>query len=379
MISSYKKNAKIVLSNGITFPGFSFGASGTVVGEIVFNTGMTGYQEVITDPSYFGQILTFTYPEIGNTGINLEDSESNSSIKGIIVRNYSSNNSNWRSHIDFNQWLIEQNIIGLFGIDTRALVKILRSNGSMNGVLTSEEKNIDSCLKILSSTPKMEGLNLSKEVSTKKQYFWRNISETDFDVRKRNYDHLKKFKIVAIDFGIKKSILNRLVSYGCEILVLPSNSSLNDVLSNKPDGIFFSNGPGDPSSVSEGIDLAKSLIDYGDIPMFGICLGHQIFGLALGASTYKLTFGHRGLNHPCGINNKIEITSQNHGFAIDPNSLPKDIVKITHYNLNDNTVAGLEVVNKPIFSVQYHPEAGPGPHDSDYLFKKFVSQMLERC
>jgi carbamoyl-phosphate synthase small subunit len=379
MINPYKKNAKLILNNGIVFPGFSFGASGTAVGEIVFNTGMTGYQEVITDPSYYGQILTFTYPEIGNTGINLEDSESDISVKGLIVRNYSSNNSNWRSLKNFNQWLVEKNIIGLYGIDTRALVKILRSNGSMNGLLTSEDKTVESCLKIIHETPKMEGLNLSKEVSTEQQYLWQKTTETDFDVRKKFYEKINNLKIVAIDFGIKKSILNRLVSHGCEVLVLPSRSSLNDVLSKKPDGIFFSNGPGDPSSVTEGIDLAKSLIEYGEIPMFGICLGHQIFGIALGGSTYKLPFGHRGLNHPCGMNNQIEITSQNHGFAIDPNSLPKDIVKITHYNLNDNTVAGLEVINKPIFSVQYHPEAGPGPHDSDYLFKKFVSLMLERC
>jgi carbamoyl-phosphate synthase small subunit len=379
MINPYKKNAKLVLSNGISFPGFSFGASGTTVGEIVFNTGMTGYQEVITDPSYFGQILTFTYPEIGNTGINLEDSESSISVKGIIVKNYSSNNSNWRSKKNFEQWLVENNIIGLYGIDTRALVKILRSNGSMNGVLTSEDKSVEDCLNIINETPKMEGLNLSKFVSTKEQYLWRSSSETDFDIRKIYSEKNNKLKIVAIDFGIKKSILNRLVSHGCEILVLPYQSSLKDVLSNNPDGIFFSNGPGDPSSVNEGIELARSLIEYGEIPMFGICLGHQIFGLALGGSTFKLPFGHRGLNHPCGINNKIEITSQNHGFAIDPNSLPKDKVKITHYNLNDNTVAGLEVKNKPIFSVQYHPEAGPGPHDSDYLFKKFVSLMLERC
>jgi len=379
MTNPYKKNAKLVLSNGIVFPGFSFGASGTAVGEIVFNTGMTGYQEVITDPSYYGQILTFTYPEIGNTGISLEDSESKISVKGIIVRNYSSNNSNWRSSKDFNQWLIEKNIVGLFGIDTRALVKILRSNGSMNGVITSENIAAENCLKIIQETPIMEGLNLSKHVSSKQKYLWKNPTETDFDVRKQYSEKRKKLKIVAIDFGIKKSILNRLVSYGCQILVLPSQSSLEDVLSNKPDGIFFSNGPGDPSSVTEGIDLAKSLIEYGEIPMFGICLGHQIFGLALGGSTYKLPFGHRGLNHPCGKNNQIEITSQNHGFAIDPNSLSKDKVKITHYNLNDNTVAGLEVNNKPIFSVQYHPEAGPGPHDSDYLFKKFVSLMLERC
>ena len=379
MNNPYKKNAKLVLSNGIIFPGFSFGASGTAVGEVVFNTGMTGYQEVITDPSYYGQILTFTYPEIGNTGINLEDSESSISVKGIIVRNHSSNNSNWRSLKNFNQWLVEKNIIGLYGIDTRALVKILRSNGSMNGILTSEDETVENCLKKISEIPKMEGLNLSKEVTTKQQYLWQKTSETNFDIRKRDIESTKKLKIVAIDFGIKKSILNRLVSHGCEVLVLPSRSSFKDVLSKKPDGIFFSNGPGDPSSVNEGIDLARSLIEHGEIPMFGICLGHQIFGLALGGATYKLQFGHRGLNHPCGMNNRIEITSQNHGFAIDPNSLSKDIVKITHYNLNDNTVAGLEVNNKPIFSVQYHPEAGPGPHDSDYLFKKFVSLMLERC
>jgi carbamoyl-phosphate synthase small subunit len=379
MINHYKKNSKLVLSNGTVFTGFSFGASGTAVGEVVFNTGMTGYQEVITDPSYYGQILTFTYPEIGNTGINDEDSESSICVKGIIVRNYSSNNSNWRSLKNFNQWLFEKNIIGLYGIDTRALVKILRSNGSMNGVLTSEDKTREDCLKIIHEAPKMEGLNLSKVVSTKQQYIWQNPTETHFDVRKTYSEKTNKLKIVAIDFGIKKSILNRLVSHGCEILVLPSKSTFKEVLSYKPDGIFFSNGPGDPSSVTEGIDLARSLIEHGEIPMFGICLGHQIFGLALGGSTYKLPFGHRGLNHPCGKDNQIEITSQNHGFAIDPNSLSKEVVKITHYNLNDNTVAGLEVKNKPIFSVQYHPEAGPGPHDSDYLFKKFVSQMLERC
>jgi len=379
MINPYKKNAKLVLSNGIVFPGFSFGALGTSVGEIVFNTGMTGYQEVISDPSYYGQILTFTYPEIGNTGINLEDSESNKSVKGIIVRNYSSNNSNWRSTKIFDKWLVEKNIVGLYGIDTRALVKILRSNGSMNGVLTSENIDLENCLELINEAPKMEGLNLSKEVSTKHKYLWQQPTETDFDVRKEYSKINDKLKVVAIDFGIKKSILNRLVSYGCEILVLPSRTSLKEVLSQKPDGIFFSNGPGDPSSVTEGIDLARLLIEHGEIPMFGICLGHQIFGLALGGSTYKLPFGHRGLNHPCGRNSQIEITSQNHGFAIDPNSLSKNIAKITHYNLNDNTVAGLEVNNKPIFSVQYHPEAGPGPHDSDYLFKNFVSLMLERC
>ena len=375
----YKKNAKLVLSNGLTFSGYSFGAVGSIVGEIVFNTGMTGYQEVITDPSYFGQILTFTYPEIGNTGINFEDSESDNYVKGLIVRNYSSNNSNWRSKLNFNQWLIDNNIVGLYGIDTRALVKILRSNGSMNGLITSEENDLDTCLEIISKAPNMKGLNLAKEVSTKNNYFWKETTKTDFDVRERLANNGNKLKIVAIDFGIKKSILNRLVSHGCEVLVLPSNSSLEDVLGHDPDGIFFSNGPGDPSTVFDGINLAKSLINNGKIPMFGICLGHQIFGLALGGKTYKLPFGHRGLNHPCGLNNNVEITSQNHGFAIDLHSLSDDFVEITHFNLNDKTVAGLKLVNKPIFSVQYHPEAGPGPHDSDYLFGKFVSLMLERC
>ncbi len=375
----FKKNAKLVLSNGITFFGYSFGAFGSTVGEIVFNTGMTGYQEVITDPSYFGQILTFTYPEIGNTGINLEDSESDDSVRGLIVRNYSSNDSNWRSKLNFNQWLIDNNIVGIYGVDTRALVKILRSNGSMNGVITAEKTDLDTCLKLISNAPNMKGLNLAKEVSTKKNYLWNKTTKTDFDIRERFSNNVNKLKIVAIDFGIKKSILNRLVANGCEVLVLPANSSFDDVLSHHPDGIVFSNGPGDPSSVHDGIKLAKSLINYGQIPMFGICLGHQIFGLALGGETYKLPFGHRGLNHPCGLNNNIEITSQNHGFAIDPNSLPNELVEITHFNLNDKTVAGLKLINKPIFSVQYHPEAGPGPHDSDYLFQKFVSLMLERC
>ena len=375
----FKKNAKIVLSNGITFSGYSFGALGSTVGEIVFNTGMTGYQEVITDPSYFGQILTFTYPEIGNTGINFEDSESDKYVKGLIVRNYSRNNSNWRSKQDLNQWLIDNKIVGIYGVDTRAIVKILRSNGSMNGLITSEKTDLDTCLEIISNTPDMRGLNLSKKVSTKTNYLWEETTKTDFDVRKKLFHNINKLKIVAIDFGIKKSILNRLVSHGCEVLVLPSHSSFEDVLFHDPDGIFFSNGPGDPSSVLDGIKLAKSLIKYGEIPMFGICLGHQIFGLALGGNTYKLGFGHRGLNHPCGMNNNIEITSQNHGFALDPNSLSNELVEITHYNLNDKTVAGLKLINKPIFSVQYHPEASPGPHDSDYLFEKFVSLMLERC
>ena len=378
MYRNLKKDAKLILENGIIFKGFSFGAKGKALGEIVFNTGMTGYQEVMTDPSYFGQILTFTYPEIGNTGINFEDYESkNNIVKAIIVRNFSNNKSNWRSKISFNQWLIDKNVIGLCGIDTRALVKILRNKGSMNGLITSEKINDEDCFEMLNNYPKMNGLDLASKVSTKEQYTWDKPCNNQFE--SYEFATKEKLKVVAIDFGIKKSILNKLTSLGCDVLVLPSSSSIDDVLSHNPNGIFFSNGPGDPSAVNEGIHLARQLIQLGNIPMFGICLGHQIFGLALGGETFKLPFGHRGLNHPCGIRSKIEITSQNHGFAIQAKSIPNEIAEITHLNLNDKTVAGLKIKNKPIFSVQYHPEAGPGPNDSQYLFRNFVSLMLERC
>ena len=379
MDKSFKKDAKLILQNGSVFKGFSFGAKGQALGEVVFNTGMTGYQEVMTDPSYFGQLLTFTYPEIGNTGINYEDSESlNNVVSAIIVRNYSNNTSNWRSRISLNEWMLKNNVIGLYGIDTRALVKILRKNGSMNGIITTDELTFDECMNLIDKSPKMSGLNLSEKVSTKKRYIWSETSKPNFDIRLQK-SISKKLKVVAIDFGIKKSILQRFISHGCEVVVLPASSTFQEVLSENPNGVFFSNGPGDPSAVKEGIQLAKSLMEIGTLPMFGICLGHQIFGLALGGQTYKLQFGHRGLNHPCGSENIVEITSQNHGFVIDGKSLSQDKVQITHLNLNDKTVAGLKVINKPIFSVQYHPEAGPGPHDSDYLFKNFVSLMLERC
>ena len=380
MNDPFKKNGKLVLSNGVIFNGYSFGAKGKAIGEVVFNTGMTGYQEVITDPSYFGQILVFTYPEIGNTGINFEDSESdNNFVKGIIVRNFSNNTSNWRSKLSLDEWLKKNNIIGLFGIDTRALVKILREDGSMNGIIATEEISVESCKNSLKNTPSISGLNFASKVSTTKEYLW-NSSESNFLFGNFSRNQKKeKLKVVAIDFGIKKSILNRLTYYGCGVIVLPSRTSIDNVLSYEPNGIFFSNGPGDPSCVYEGIQLAKDLIEIGNIPMFGICLGHQIFGLAIGGKTYKLTFGHRGLNHPCGAGNKIDITSQNHGFALASDSIPNDIAEITFLNLNDKTVAGLKIKNKPIFSVQYHPEAAPGPHDSDYLFRNFVSLMLERC
>jgi len=380
MNDPFKKNAKLVLANGTVFNGYSFGATGKALGEVVFNTGMTGYQEVMTDPSYFGQILVFTYPEIGNTGINFEDSESDKNIvKGIVVRNFSNNTSNWRSKLSLNEWLKKNNVIGLFGIDTRALVKILREDGSMNGIITNEDISIEGCKHYLNNFPDMKGLNLASKVSTTKEYLWDHF-DSDFSYGKLSINCKKeKLKVVAIDFGIKKSILNRLSYYGCEVIVLPFKTTIENVLSHEPNGIFFSNGPGDPACVHEGIKLAKELMEIGNIPMFGICLGHQIFGLALGGKTYKLSFGHRGLNHPCGTDNKVDITSQNHGFALDADSIPEDVAEINFLNLNDKTVAGLRIKNKPIFSVQYHPEAGPGPHDSDYLFNNFVSLMLERC
>ena len=258
-------------------------------------------------------------------------------------------------------------------------MKILREDGSMNAIITTEDISFESCMELLNNAPNMSGLNLASKVSTDKHYVW-NKSDSNFLFGKvSNNQKNQKLKVVAIDFGIKKSILNRLSYFGCEVIILPYNTTTENVLSYEPNGIFFSNGPGDPSSVHEGINLAKDLINIGNIPMFGICLGHQIFGLALGGKTYKLSFGHRGLNHPCGIGNKVDITSQNHGFALASESIPEGIAEVTFLNLNDKTVAGLQVKNKPIFSVQYHPEAGPGPHDSDYLFEKFVSLMLERC
>ena len=276
MDKSFKKDAKLILQNGSVFKGFSFGAKGQALGEVVFNTGMTGYQEVMTDPSYFGQLLTFTYPEIGNTGINYEDSESlDNIVKAIIVRNYSNNTSNWRSKVSLSEWMLKNNVIGLYGIDTRALVKILRKNGSMNGIITTDELTFDECMNLIDKSPKMSGLDLSEKVSTKKRYIWSETSKPNFDIRLQK-SISKKLKVVAIDFGIKKSILQRFISHGCEVVVLPASSTFQEVLSENPNGVFFSNGPGDPSAVKEGIQLAKSLMEIGTLPMFGICLGHQI-------------------------------------------------------------------------------------------------------
>ena len=367
--------ALLVLADGTAYPGFSFGALGTTIGEVVFNTGMTGYQEVLTDPSYSGQMVTFTYPELGNTGVNSDDEESDRPhVKGVIARNICQRPSNWRSTQSLSDYLIQHNVIGIYGIDTRSLTRKLRSSGAMNGAISTEILDPADLVLQVQAAPSMAGLNLVKAVTTTQTYEWTEPTEAlwEFsDSAAKSSTVAQKFTVVALDFGIKRNILKRLASYGCRVIVVPADTSAEEILSHNPDGIFLSNGPGDPAAVIEGIATTRSLLDSGK-PIFGICMGHQLLGLALGAETFKLKFGHRGLNHPAGLTEKIEITSQNHGFAIEPDSLALDRLEITHLNLNDRTVAGLKHKTLPIFSVQYHPEASPGPHDADYLFEQFV-------
>jgi carbamoyl-phosphate synthase small subunit len=379
-IMSAAKPALLVLADGTTYRGWSFGAIGTTLGEVVFNTGMTGYQEVLTDPSYHGQIVTFTYPELGNTGINPDDEESDRpQIQGVIARNICHRPSNWRSQQSLPDYLEEHGIPGIYGIDTRALTRKLRSSGAINGAISSEILDPAELLAKVHTAPDMNGLNLVRVVSTKTTYDWSKASTDQWDFQPLNNlprNTTETFNVVAIDFGIKRNILHRLTSHGCRVKVVPANTSATEILSYQPDGIFLSNGPGDPAAVTEGIATTKALL-AAQKPIFGICMGHQILGLALGAATFKLKFGHRGLNQPTGLAlQPVEITSQNHGFAITPESLHAD-VEVTHLNLNDLTVAGLRHKTLPFFSVQYHPEASPGPHDADYLFGRFVEQMRQ--
>lgn len=369
--------ALLVLADGTTYQGFSFGAPGTTIGEVVFNTGMTGYQEVLTDPSYCGQIVTFTYPELGNTGVNPEDEESNQpQIKGAIARNICPRPSNWRSTQSLSEYLQEHKIPGIYGIDTRALTRKIRTLGAMNGAISTEILDPTELLEKVQSAPSMAGLNLVQEVTTKEVYQWSEPTNAawEFNPSVSGYSG-EQYTVVAIDFGVKKNILRRLASYGCRVVVVPANTPPAEILKYNPDGIFLSNGPGDPAAVNEGIETTKELLKSSK-PVFGICMGHQVLGLALGADTFKLKFGHRGLNQPAGLQQQVEITSQNHGFAINPDSLATE-VEITHLNLNDKTVAGLRHKSLPLFSVQYHPEASPGPHDADYLFERFVQVMQD--
>ncbi|PSF36797.1 carbamoyl phosphate synthase small subunit [Aphanothece hegewaldii CCALA 016] len=371
------KPALLVLADGTAYRGWSFGATGTTVGEVVFNTGMTGYQEVLTDPSYAGQIVTFTYPELGNTGVNPEDEESQRpQVRGVVARNITHRPSNWRSTQSLSEYLIQHKIIGIYGIDTRALTRQLRSVGAMNGGISTEILNPDEFTRQIQATPSMAGLNLVKEVTTRTIYEWSTPTAPNWEFRPENGEEKASLTVVAIDFGVKRNILRRLASYGCRVIVVPANTPPEEILKYNPDGIFLSNGPGDPSAVLEGIETTKALLEA-QKPTFGICMGHQILGLSLGAQTFKLKFGHRGLNQPAGLEQQqVEITSQNHGFAVSPDSLGAD-VEITHLNLNDRTVAGLQHKSLPFFSVQYHPEASPGPHDADYLFEKFVNLMRD--
>lgn len=367
--------ALLVLADGTAYPGHSFGAMGTTIGEVVFNTGMTGYQEVLTDPSYSGQIVVFTYPELGNTGVNPDDEESQfPQIRGAIARNICYRPSNWRSTASLPKYLQHHNVPGIYGIDTRALTKKLRSAGAMNGAISTEILDPAELLNLVRSAPDMTGLNLVDRVTTPEVYEWSEPSEAMWEYKPES-NSSETFTVVALDFGVKRNILRRLASYGCRVIVVPADTSAAAILSHNPDGIFLSNGPGDPAAVLEGIATTKELLGANK-PIFGICMGHQILGLSLGAETFKLKFGHRGLNQPAGLTQTVEITSQNHGFAITAESLGAD-VEITHLNLNDRTIAGLRHKKLPCFSVQYHPEASPGPHDADYLFAKFVQQMRE--
>ncbi|MDP7994620.1 MAG: glutamine-hydrolyzing carbamoyl-phosphate synthase small subunit [Synechococcus sp. SP2 MAG] len=370
--------ARLVLQDGTVLEGFACGQRGSVIGEVVFNTGMTGYQEVLTDPSYSGQLITFTYPEIGNTGVNPDDQEADQPhARGLIVRQMAPQASNWRSKQSLPEWMEQNGVIGIHGVDTRALVRHLRELGPMNGVISSDGRPALDLLEDLKQAPSMEGLNLADQVTTPTAYRWSKPCRVAFDQRFQTRPE-RPYRVVAIDFGIKRAILERLVSHGCDLTVLPANTDLNTVLSHEPEGVFLSNGPGDPAAVQSGITLAKSLLEHRQLPMFGICLGHQILGLALGGTTFKLAYGHRGLNHPCGSTGQVEITSQNHGFALDASSLPADKVEVTHFNLNDRTVAAFAHRNQPVFGVQYHPEASPGPHDADHHFARFAGLMADR-
>ncbi|MFM7425062.1 MAG: glutamine-hydrolyzing carbamoyl-phosphate synthase small subunit [Elainella sp.] len=377
MLFSGAKPALLVLADGTAYPGWSFGATGTTIGEVVFNTGMTGYQEVLTDPSYRGQIITFTYPELGNTGVNSEDEESHRpQVKGAIARNITACPSNWRSTESLPAYLKRHGILGIYGIDTRALTRKIRSAGAMNGAISTDILDPADLLLRVQEAPSMSGLNLVREVTTQSVYEWSDPTDTTWEFAAAP-DVAEPLTVVAIDFGVKRNILRRLASYGCRVIVVPATTPVEEILSHNPDGIFLSNGPGDPAAVTEGIETTKALLNQYQKPMFGICMGHQILGLSLGAETFKLKFGHRGLNQPCGLNQQVEITSQNHGFAISSDSLPDSDVEITHLNLNDRTIAGLQHKTLPLFSVQYHPEASPGPHDADYLFEKFVQTMRQ--
>ena len=367
----------LMLEDGTYFLGKSFGSKQTKIGEICFNTSMTGYQEIITDPSYAGQIISFTFPHIGNIGTNNFDNEGETkSIAGIVVRQPPTNPSNWRSDQKFNDWLKLNDIPGISGIDTRMLTKIIRKYKSCNAIMSYNEFgefNFDELKNKLKNYPKMDGLNLSSSVTTQKSY---NYKESPHKLILSTPSIIDKFKpkIVVIDFGVKMNILRHLVNINAEVTVVSENAKIEDINKIKPDGIFLSNGPGDPSATEKKCkDLLQAILSF-KIPVFGICIGHQLIGLSFGAKTTKMSQGHRGANHPVKnlSNNKVEITSQNHGYMIDKETLP-ECLEITHLSLFDGSIEGLRHKSLPIFSVQYHPEASPGPTESSYLFQEFLN------
>jgi carbamoyl-phosphate synthase small subunit len=370
--------AKLALENGTVLTGESFAADGETTGEVVFNTSLSGYQEIFSDPSYTGQIVTMTYPLIGNYGINEDDVESpKPQVAGVIVKEYFDFHSNFRASASLGSWLKKNNIVAVQGLDTRMLTKMLRTFGAMRGILSTTDLDDKRLMMKVQGSPEMTGLDLTHVVSCKEPYRWDDVDRTPFLLKPltNGATNGKRLKVVAYDCGIKQNIMRRLTSYGCDVTVVPALYPAEDVLALNPDGIFVSNGPGDPAAVKKAIENLKLLI--GKKPIFGICLGHQLLALAFKAKTFKLKFGHRGGNHPVKniLTQKIEITSQNHGFAVDPQTLDKETLEVTHVNLNDGTNEGFRHKELPVFSVQYHPEASPGPHDSDYLFRDFIEMM----
>jgi carbamoyl-phosphate synthase small subunit len=373
--AKYSKRAILVLDDGTTYYGWSYSKPMTSIGEIVFNTGITGYQEIITDPSYSGQIVSFTYPELGNTGINEEDLESNKPrLNGIIAKNICTYPSNWRKTKSFIEYLHKYSILHIYGVDTRALTKHLRQAGTMNGCISNEVLEPSSLLSNLHHSVKIKSQDFVQHVSTLKPYRWlHNLDNSMIYKRCPSSRGITKkdLTIVVIDFGTKYNILRNLYQYVKNIIVVPASTPYTIILKYKPDGILLSNGPGDPEVVDYGIQTVKNLLPF-KIPILGICMGHQILSLAFGLEAFKLKFGHRGLNHPVGLRKNIEITSQNHGFAIKSNILLKTPTILTQLNYNDQTTAAITHRDYPYFSVQYHPEASPGPHDSSYLFTHFL-------
>jgi carbamoyl-phosphate synthase small subunit len=378
-------NAILALEDGTWYRGVAAGALGEARGEVVFNTSMSGYQEILTDPSYAGQIVTMTAPQIGNYGVAPGDVESKApAVAGFVMREASPVASNWRADSSLRDYLVRHDIVAIADIDTRALTRVLRSAGVMRGIIATGHHDPSELVEKARAIPQMEGSDLVKDVTCETPFEWHERASEFGDADHREFGIAperrasRPLRIAAYDYGIKYNILRRLSAYGCDVKVFPAATPASELLAIKPDGVFLSNGPGDPAVLSYAIENVRELLKA-DVPMFGICLGHQILGLAYGATTYKLKFGHRGANHPVKEldSGKVEITSQNHGFAVDPASLPPD-VKPTHVNLYDGTLEGFRHVSRPVFSVQYHPEASPGPHDADYLFCQFLDSIEKR-